>query len=239
MGGPVTEFVPFGEGDFPRYTFDYDNRVIRDTKFSRDLVAGCKRGGRPYYRLVNSLDEAVHVRAEDIFGEDANEDISVDSDFDPMEFSSRYAFNFPEGAVLRKPGKGPKSGEPMTLLSPCGWKHYLLTRNDGVRVRVTPAEIRKFESCTDWVVNPPEGARVFDHIFPGYAFTPSGEVFRIRSKKPLLAPEPVPVDRVADPGSPNPDRETAYRMMSKSGEVHIFTRASIKELFRKKRKEEP
>jgi hypothetical protein len=85
----------------------------------------------------------------------------------------------------------------------------------------------------DFVAVPPAGAKVFDHIFPRYAFTSSGEVYLIRSEEPLLIPKLFPADRVAEPGSLNPDRGTSYRVISKSGHPHRVTRASIKELFLK------
>ena len=85
----------------------------------------------------------------------------------------------------------------------------------------------------------PEGSKVFDHIFPGYAFTPSGEVYLIRSDEFLLPPQLVPAHQVAKPGSLNSDQGTSYQMRSKSGQIHSFTRASIKALFLRRREDTP
>ena len=236
MGNYTTTFVPFDEGAYgERYKFDIPNRTIYDTKFSRNIVAGCKRGGRPYYRLVRPDGEAEHVRAEDIFGEEANEDITFDTDFDPSNFADRYRFDFEEGSILRLPGKGPNSGKPMTLLSPNGWKHFLLTRNDGVRVRVTPSEIIKFAvGRDDWEVRPPRGAKVFPQ-FPDHAFLRDGTVVLIRSKEPLLRPEPCPVDGVPTAGSRDQDSGIIYRLWSTLNREHLISRASIKDLFKRRK----
>lgn len=239
MGTPVTDFIPFDETRYgDRYEFDYEGNTIYDTKFKRVLVAGCKRGGRPYYRLVDAEDEATHVRAEDIFGASANDDVSWDSDFDPADFADRYDFDFDTPAVIGRGSKGQKAGEPLTLRSPNGWRHWFLTRNDGQRVRVTPAEVIKAGQRDEWVVPAPKGSITLK-IFPNHAFLKDGTIVRIRRDhdgdhplKPLLRPEPLAVSAFPDPGTPNPDAHTFYEIRSSSGQLHKFSRQSIKDAHR-------
>ena len=209
-----------------RYKFFEDDRTIRDTKFHRDIVAQCKRGGVPYYRLVGKDDHAVHVPITEVWGEDALEDVTVDTDFDPCDFGDRYDFNFGEGTVTRLKAKGPNSGKPMTLLSPKGWKHYLLTRNDGVRVRVTPSEIALFKDRDLWEVSAPEGTKTFP-IFDRYSFGPDGSVWLLWRKggDPLIRPlrlSPT-VGKKSDPHF--------YDLISKTGKHHKITVQSVMDLF--------
>lgn len=222
-------FSTFAEGEFTyRYEFDRDNYRIRDTKFNRNLEAKCRRGARPYFRLVDDASKAHHVRAEDIFGEAGNDLVKFAFDFDPAEFTDRYTFDFAEGSVLRKKGRGPNSGKPMTLLSPGGWKHYLLTDNSGQRRRITPAEIKECASRESWTVPCPKGAVTIPQ-FPHHAFTKDGQILRLHStEQPLLSPEPLAVDTVAAPGSKDPDEEVTYVLRSASGQKHRFSRATIK-----------
>ncbi len=222
---------------YPRYEFDYEAQTIYDTKFKRKIVASCKRGGEPHFRIVNKDDVATHVLVSEIFGEEAA-NVAFETDFDPIEFADRYHFDLTTtpATITCKPRKGAKAGALMKLYSPNGWDHWFLRNNEGRRVYVTPAELVQSFDRDIWEVGPPKGSKTVLPLFPDYAFTRDGRVWRIRSREVLLSPEPVPLDEVPCPGaSPEKsDEESIYRLHSPTGNnrYYRFTRASIKEIFK-------
>jgi hypothetical protein len=233
MGNPVSNFISFDRSKYPRYKFRKSNTSVFDTKFRRNLNPKSKRGAPPYFRLVNADGEADHVLATDIF--DKHVDLmDVESTFDPQDFADRYDFDLSTSppTVICRGSKGAKAGAPMTLHSPNGWDHWFLRRNDGQRVRVTPAEVVQSFDRKVWEVRPPEGSKVVTPLFANYAFTPDGRVWRTKSDKVLIRPEQVPLAEVPCPGSKHPDYEAVYLLYSeKSGKNYRFSRASIKSVF--------
>ena len=222
MGIAVTTFSKFKPSEYDRYTFDAAAHVVHDSKFSRDIVPKVKRGGQPYFRLVTAAGPTNHVLAKDIFGEVHN--LPANSDFAPADYADRYDFDFKKGSVKRLPGRGPSSGSAMTLLSPHGWDHYYLTRNDGHRIKVTPAEIKEYAvDRTAWVVDVPKGGRVVGQ-FPCHAFMPNGTVVKIISANPLIRPKTVHPEK-------HPE-DWVYPLKSEMGTMHRFTRTAIKQLFK-------
>lgn len=221
---------------YPRYKFDYEAETIYDTKFKRNIVASCKRGGEPQFRIVDKDDEANHASVADIFGEEAAE-VDFETDFDPVDFADRYHFDLTTtpASITCKPRKGAKAGAQMKLYSPNGWDHWFLRNNEGRRVYVTPAELAQSFDRDIWEVEPPKGSKTILPLFPDYAFTPDGLVWRIRSREVLLSPAPVPLDEVPCPGTKpeKADEESIYRIHSPTGrkKYYRFTRASIKEVF--------
>ncbi len=219
----VTDFSPFSAYEFARYTIDRDAGSVFDTKFKRYLVAIQKRGHQPFFRLVDDEGVARHVEAREIFSEEVVEELMrTESDFEPSDFL-RYEFDLNEGTA-----KSRASGKPMTLIDQNGWRHYYLTRDDGKRVRVTPAEIKRLADRERWEVKPPKDA-IVHRLFPTVAFTPEGKVVRISSSRYMVEPRPVvPADRTEG-------GELVYELRSTTGKTHRFLSHAIKALFTRTR----
>lgn len=212
-------YTPFVESNYsPRYQFDYETAVIRDTKYSRDIEAKAKRGGPVYYRLVPADGSAAHhVLALHVFGEDAPI-LDLRSEFDPVDFNERYDFDFEAHTVTAV------NGRPMSLVNRKGWKHYFLRDNTGRRVAVTHAEIRDFaKDRTEWEVPAPKGSRTVKGTFPDLAFTRDGNVWRVKSDRPLIRPERILLAS---------QKDGLYVLTSASGRDHRITRASVQALFK-------